>query len=177
MAHDQNISTFYRAAQNRDFARNFSFRVEEIKDRGTALLDANDLVYVTTASLPGRTISVTQQPYMGLDFQIPGSAKYEGSSGYELTFRADGSNILRSLFERWTFLTFDDATSTGTYRIYDTSIIKLVQLDQDLNPLPEKYKLHGVFPVSVGSLGYDMTGNGDPITLTVQMAYQFWTKE
>jgi hypothetical protein len=176
MANAQTIKKFYSTAASRDFARNFSFRVDDIVDRGQSVINAEDLVYVTTAALPGRSISVTTQPYMGLEFQIPGSAKYTNSGGYQMTFRADGSNIIRSLFERWTFLTFDDETSTGTYRIYENSSITLTQLDQDLNPLPEKYKLHGIFPVTVGDLSYDMTGNGDPITLDVTFAYQFWRK-
>ena len=173
---EQTIKKFYQTASARDFARNFSFRVESIIDRGQKVIEQEDLVYVTTAALPGRTITSIAQPYMGLEFQIPGAAKYTNSGGYSMTFRADGSNIIRSLFERWTFLTFDDETSTGTYRIYDNSSITLTQLDQDLNPLPEKYKLHGIFPVSVGDLAYDMTGNGDPITLDVSFAYQFWRK-
>jgi len=177
MAHEQSIQKFYRTAQARDFARNFSFRVHTIMDRGTEIVSQDDLVYITTANIPGRTITALPMPYMGLDFQLPGAAKYENSSAWPVTFRADGSNIIRSLFERWTFLTFDDQTSTGTYRLYQDSIIRLTQLDQDLNPLPERYKLIGVFPTSVGSLGYEVTGNGDPINLEVSFAYQYWVKE
>ena len=176
MANEQTIQKFYRTAQARDFARNFSFRVNTIHDRGTEIVTQEDLVYVTTASLPGRTITSIPQPYMGLDFQLPGAAKYNDQSGWNMTFRADGSNIIRSLFERWTFLTFDDQTSTGTYRLYEDSIINLVQLDQDLNELPERYQLVGVFPTSVGNLNYEITGNGDPITLDVSFAYQYWRK-
>ena len=176
MPHAQRIDSFYQVARNRDFSRNFAFRVTTVKDRGVQVVGPDDLVYITAATLPGRTIQAIPLPYMGLDFQLPGSAKYTNAAGWSVTFRADGSNIIRSLFERWTFLLFDDATSAGTYRMYDDSTITLQQVDQDLNPLPEEYKLHGVFPTTVGDLSYDMTGNGDPVNLDITFAYQFWEK-
>ena len=176
MPHPQSIQKFYQVAQERDFTRDFQFRVNTITDRGAAVMTDDDLVYCTGASLPGRTITATQQPYMGIDFQLPGSAKYTGSSGWALNFRADGDNAIRSLFERWSQLLFDDTTSTGAYRIYDNSTVILDQLDQDLEVV-RQYKLHGVWPVSLGDLAYNMTGTGTVVTLAVTLAYQFWRRQ
>ncbi len=176
MPHPQSIQKFYQTAQARDFTRDFQFRVNTITDRGAAVVTDEDLVYCTSASLPGRTISDVALPYMGIDFHLPGAAKYTGSGGWSLSFRADGDNILRSLFERWTQLIFDDATSAGTYRIYDNSTVVLDQLDQDFN-IVRQYKLHGVWPLSVGDLGYTLTGNGDLVTLDISLAYQFWRRQ
>ena len=75
MPHPQSIQKFYQVAQERDFTRDFQFRVNTITDRGAAVMTDDELVYCTSASLPGRTITSTVQPYMGIDFQLPGSAK------------------------------------------------------------------------------------------------------
>ena len=176
MPHPQSIQKFYQTAQERDFTRDFQFRVDTITDRGVAVCTNEDLVYVTAANLPGRTIAAVPVPYMGLDFQLPSSAKYTDSGGWALTFRADGDNIIRNLFERWSQLIFDDSTSSGAYRIYDNSTIVLDQLDQDLN-IVRQYKLHGVWPTTVGNLDYKMDGTGTIVTFTATMAYQFWRRQ
>ena len=89
----QTIQDFYTQAQVKDFARNNLFRVLNIDfgDGSDVTIGEEDLVYVTTASLPGKTIQEVTVPYMGLDFHVPGTVKYNQSEGYTLQFRADES--------------------------------------------------------------------------------------
>ena len=173
---EQDIQRFFAVARERDFARDFQFRVQRVEDRGVALLDDNDLVYAKSASLPGRDIGVIPVPYMGLQFKVPGAASYPNSDGYGLTFYADSENIIRTVFERWSELTFDDATSTGNYRVFENSLISLVQLNQQLDVV-NRYTLYGVFPVSVGALEYSMAGGtGESIEFSASLAFQYWRK-
>ena len=75
----QTISDFYRVAQERDFSRDFQFRVLNIQnDDGSVAITEDDLVYAKGGSIPGRTINVTDVPYMGLNFKVPGAATYSG---------------------------------------------------------------------------------------------------
>jgi len=171
----QTIQDFYRVAQGRDFTRDFQLRVLDITDRGVSVLTQDDLVYANVANLPERAVTAVAVPYMGLQFNVPGAATYPGSAAYPITFYADGEHIIRSVFERWSQLVFDDATSTGDYRLFDTSRITLVQLNQQMN-VTREYVLHGVFPVSVGALQYDMKGNGQVVSFTATLAYQFWRR-
>lgn len=171
----QKIMDFYQVAQARDFTRNFQFRVTEILDRGTPIVTQDDLVYVTTATLPARTIANISVPYMGLTFNVPGAASYPGSDGYTITFRSDSEQVIRRVFENWSRITFDDLTSTGVYRLFATSRVVLDLLDQGFNT-QRQYVLHGVYPASVGEISYDTTGNGDVLTFTATLAYQFWTR-
>ena len=88
----QTISDFYRVAQERDFSRDFQFRVLNIQSAdGSFTITEDDLVYAKGGSIPGRTISVAEVPYMGLNFKVPGGATYTGE--YSLTFYSDRVDI------------------------------------------------------------------------------------
>ena len=168
----QTISDFYRVAQERDFSRDFQFRVLNIQnDDGSVALTEDDLVYAKGGSIPGRTINVTDVPYMGLNFKVPGAATYSGE--YALTFYSDRVDNLRNLLLNWTRDTFDDATSTGNYFIArETSVVDLVQLDTQLNRVTQ-FTLVGAFPTSVGDVEYNPAGTGAPVEFQVTMGYHY----
>jgi hypothetical protein len=181
---NQLISTFYKEAATRDFARDFSFRVLSIATGGATnaanqviTFDDNDLVYVKTATLPERAITNVPVPYMGLNFNLPGNATYPGSEAYSLTFYADAQSQIRQKFEDWSRYTFDDANSTGDYFTPKaTSVINLAQLDNQLNRIAT-YNLIGVSPRSVGALTYNIAaGTGQTIEFTATMAYHYFTR-
>ena len=67
----QNISDFYRSVQQNDFARQFQFRVVQLANTN---FNESELIYVETANLPGRAINNVQVPFMGLNFNVPGTA-------------------------------------------------------------------------------------------------------
>ena len=173
------ITDFYRVATTREFARDFNFRVLSINTGGasTVTFDENDLVYVKTASLPGRNITNVQVPYMGLKFNVPGSVEYPGSEGYEMTFYADANSQIRQKFEQWSTDIFDDSNSTGNYfSPKQTAIIDLVQLDNQLNKVAQ-YQLVGVSVRTVGPLNYTIAeGTGNVIEFTVGVSFHYWRK-
>jgi len=113
------IQSFYTAATKKDFARIFQFRVTEFP--GISFGADSHLLYVETATLPGRAINNVPVPYMGLQFNVPGNASYPGSNAYNVTFRMDADYDIRAALEASTFATFDDATSTGAYNIRGSS--------------------------------------------------------
>lgn len=173
---DQDIQSFFQVAQDRDFARDFQFRVFDIANRGASIVNPDDLVYAQTAILPTRTIANQPVPFMGLSFNVPGAAQYDGSPSYAIQFRADGEHVIRTLFEDWSREIFDDKTSTGAYRMFADSTITLHLLNQQ-HKKQKVYKLIGVYPVTVGELTYDRAGTGAPITFTATIAYQYWERE
>jgi len=176
---NQLITDFYRVATTREFARDFNFRVLSINTGGasTVTFDENDLVYVKTASLPGRNITNVPVPYMGLKFNVPGSVEYPGSEGYEMTFYADANSQIRQKFEQWSTDIFDDSNSTGNYfSPKQTAIIDLVQLDSQLNKVAQ-YQLVGVSVRNVGPLNYTIAeGTGNVIEFTVTVSFHYWRK-
>ena len=96
---NQAIQNFYRVAAERDFSRDFLFRVTGMQLQGVPALTDNDLVYIKTAALPGRAISNVAAPYMGLNFNIPGNVSYPGSDAYNLSFLVKLEIILKALLE------------------------------------------------------------------------------
>ena len=175
----QNIRDFYRVAQQRDFARVFQFRVTQLGP-SLSLINEDDLIYLETASLPGRAITNVPVPYMGLSFNVPGTASYPGSAGYNVTFRCDAAYDIRSKLEQLTFRTFNDDTSTGEFSIPGEESI--LQLDlftsgsrTDTAPtLVRRYKLYGMYVVSLGDVSHTITDTRSVAMVNAVLAYQYW---
>jgi len=173
---NQNIESFYRVAQQRDFSRDFQFRILSIQTGGSSdvSITEDDLLYARGGQIPERSISNQTANYMGLDFNYPGSATYGGT--YEITFFCDQESKIRQLWENWTRDVFDDATSTGNYFVpKDTATLDMIQLDTQLNRVAQ-YQLVGVYPQNVGALDYSLEGTGAAVTLSVTLQYHFWKK-
>ena len=138
----QTIQDFYRVAQQRDFARDYMLRVVSL---GNNILNEDDFVYITTATLPTRDIQNQTATYMGLDFNIPGTVKYTGSNAWNVEFRADKASLIRQKLEAWQRgEIFNDQTSTGNLAVPGPgSVIQLHQIDDKLNVL-NVYNLFGL---------------------------------
>lgn len=172
----QTISDFYRVAQERDFSRDFQFRVLNINpgDGSGVEITEDDLVYAKGGTIPARTIASSDVTYMGLAFKVPGGASYPGT--YSLEFHCDNSSKIRQLFERWSYDIFDDEFSTGNYFVpRATAVIDLLQLNSQLDAVAH-YQLVGVFPTSVGELSYSIEGTGATVSFTAELTYHFWRR-
>jgi hypothetical protein len=168
----QNIIDFYNTAQDKDFARQFQFRITKIANTN---FDNTQLVYLETATLPGRSITNVQVPFMGLQFNVPGTATYPGSDAWNVSFRCDSNYDIRTVLENATFNTFDDATSEGTYSIPKNSsdvILKLLGKDPDVTV--REYSLIGAYIVAVGESTYNLGDSGSIVTIPATIAYQYW---
>jgi hypothetical protein len=173
----QNIQDFYRVATARDFARKFQFRVLQL---GNTNFNENALVYLESANLPGRQITNQTVPFMGLNFNVPGTVTYPGSNAYSVTFRCDQNYDIRTVLEASTFGVFNEKGvegapgSFGDYRIPDaSSLITLELLDKSLNPV-RVYNLVGAYVAQVGEMSYALGDTGTIQTVTAQLAYQYW---
>lgn len=168
-----NIQSFYTEVQSRDFARQFQFKLVEFANTNFAA-DDWPMIYVESLTLPGRSIHNIPVPFMGLQFNLPGTAYYPGSDAYEVVFRCDQDYDIRATLENATLNTFDENTSTGDYNIArnGTAII-LDLLDKDLKTV-RQYTLNGAYVVSVGASQYSIGDNGTIVTVPATLAYQYW---
>jgi len=178
MATTQSIENFYSVAQSSDFARQFQFRI--IGGTGTfAGWNEDHFIYVETAVLPGRQITNVPVPYMGLDFNVPGTVKYPGSAAYNVVFRCDQNYNIRKALEAATFVTFDEATSTGDYNTPKKANTLTLGLlgksgtEAGIN-IVRKYKLFGVYVQSLADANYDIKDSGTVQTVNTTLAYQYW---
>jgi hypothetical protein len=193
----KNIQKFYTQAAARDFARLFQFRVRNFQIRNRNLLTEDDLIYVESASLPGRTINNVPVPFMGLSFNVPGTATYPGSTGYALTFRCDASYEIRDRLESASFAAFSDETTSGDYRLpgpdsmlvldlltpgtagLGVNGVPVTSLPSAIKGSPEptvvrSYQLFGVYVASIADTNYTVTDTGTIATVQANLAYQFW---
>lgn len=161
------IQGFYNAAKGMEFARDFQFRI-----RNLGPFTDNDLLYVTTATLPGKEISNQQVPYMGLQFNVPGSVAYTGSNAWVINFRCDEGLNIRNKIENWIKEIFDDQTSTGKYGVpVEEATMDL--LGKDLAPV-RRYNFTGIYPVTLGPISYDVRGSGAPVAFDATFSYHYW---
>lgn len=167
----QNISDFYRSVQQKDFARQFQFRLVQLANTN---FGEDTLIYVETATLPGRSITNVQVPFMGLQFNVPGTATYPGSENYAVTFRCDQDYNIRAALENATFNTFDDGTSTGDFNIARNSSVITMNLLNKSGSTVRQYTLYGAYVVSVGDLSYNLGDSGTIQTVPTSLAYQYW---
>lgn len=172
----QTIQDFYKVAQTRDFARKFQFRVLDVANKGASVFDEDELVYATTATLPGKTIAAQEVPYNGFTFRVPSTVSYNNSESFNVTFYSDANVTARVKLENWIEETYSDATTTGDGIIHNDSTITLAQLDTKFDVL-RTYKLFGVFPVQAGDIEYDMTSTGEIVTFQASFAYQFFRRD
>ena len=176
------IRDFYEQALAKDFSRKYQMRVIGIGGR----VGPEDNVFITTADLPGYEVANIATPFMGMSFNIPGSAKFPGSNAWQVKFRCDLNFDIRYIFEEWQRQIFnavpdlnitDIASSTGYYHMPDVSqTIKLGLHDRD-GVFYRKYSLVGCYPTVIGAMHYDQTNQGDIQELDVTMAYQWWELE
>lgn len=169
----QGIENFYDAAIVKDFARQNLFRIVSL---GGRTFTQQELLYVTTTTLPGRAITNVPVPFMGLTFNVPGTANYPNSQAWQITFRVPSDLSIRRKFEDWTKRVFDDRNSTGSYTIPGKDAqnqIVMVLLDKKGNPLRE-YTLFGAYCQAIGDLTVNLTTAGEVLEQQATIAYQFW---
>jgi hypothetical protein len=170
----QTIADFYQQATDVGFARDFQFRITTFDVNGVSLEDP-DLVFLKTASLPGKSINTTTAPFMGLDFQIPGTVKFDNAA-WNVKFYCSQDYNLRSMLEDSISDTFDETQSYGNMEPRDltSNIIRLSLIDDNLNEI-KVYTLLGAFITKIDDIAYDLTKSGGIQEVGATIAYQYWT--
>jgi len=178
MAINQTIQDFYQQASTRNFARDFQLRITSFIVNGIDQIRDEDLVFLKTAQLPGKSISVQTAPFMGLNFNVPGAVQFDGTNSWAVAFYCTQDYNLRKLLEYSMGDTFDQESSTGNMepRSLQQSKIVVALLDDKLNPI-RSYELLGCFVSNVGPISFNTTGGGAIQEVTANIAYQYWVAE
>lgn len=173
----QGVQDFYEQIQQRNLLRKHQFRIIHIS--GMNLLE-DDLVLATTATLPGKEISTKEVKFGGSNFKVPSTAKYEQT--WNITFHATEDFFVRDEFERWMDSIYDIEANgrignggAGDYSISGKErMVQMVLLNSQLNII-RHYYLVGAFPTKMSPLEFDAQSDGDLMTQTFTMAYQYYT--
>ena len=181
---NQTINSFFTRAVQRDFSRDYLFRIESITFDGPqgAVLTPSDLLYAKTGKLPSRNITNQTVAYAGQKFNIPGASEFPGSEGYEIDFYCpEDSNIRERLMNEST-RTFGNifglagSGSDGGSIANANSRIILIQLNKALDPIYQ-YDLIGCTIRNVGELSYTIAeGTGAVVSFPVTIAYHYFVR-
>lgn len=177
------IQDFYQQAFERDFSRDYQLRVINIG----GVVGPDDNVLLKATALPGYTINNIAVPFMGMQFNIPGSARFEGSDSWAVSFRCDLNFDIRGKFEEWQRLIFNaiedpnitgSPGSTGAYNIPSVDQTIRLALHDRTGAFYRKYKLVGCYPRLIGPTTYNQAdGTGQIVEIPVTLAYQWWELE
>ena len=173
----QGIQEFYSVAQETGFVRDFQLRIIDwsvLNDTGG--LGEDDFLMLRTATLPSMQTTINQVPFMGLDFNLPGTTKFPGSQAWNVEFyfqqnRGVGTS-LRDIFISTMLGNFDfQETSTGNLQLpnREENYIEMCIVDDSLDELVT-YRLEGAFITQVGDVTFDLTAGGAVQKIPVTIA-------
>jgi hypothetical protein len=168
----QGIRNFHETAGRKDFFRQNLFRVINF---GGNIFNNDSLLYIESTTLPSKTINNIQVPFMGLQFNVPGTAQFPGSNAWEVVIRMDAQLDIRDRLEDWMRTIFDEQDSTGDYSIPsgDEGTTSLILLDKAGNSL-RHYDLFGCYLANLGTFTLNIGTAGEIVTAPATIAYQYW---
>ena len=170
----QGIQDFYRIAAGRGLQRDFQLRITLWNMTNSPVLTDLDNVLLKTATLPQMETTINPAPFMGLEFNVPGTTKFPGSKAWNLEFYMTQQANLRDTFVTALTTNFNINNSSGNLRLPpETDTVQFALVDDNLRAITN-YTLYGAFVAAVGDVSFDLTGSGVIQKIPVTIAYQYW---
>jgi hypothetical protein len=174
------IKEAYNVFQQHDFSRSFQLRFLNINVPGTAgsqaareLMDQNGRYYITTMSVPGRTVQNIDVPYQGFQFKLPGQVSYDSPNPWTLTFRTPGDYLVRNSLEQLSFATANDETACGSFNLPCKENVITIGVMNPKCKIIRAYDLVGVYIQNISEVSYNQE-NMEGTTFTAAFHYQYW---
>lgn len=181
------IENFMNQAMQKQFARDFLFRIKQISVTGLSLNGETDLIYARSASLPGRNIQNKTVNYSGQQFNVPGKSEYPGSEGWSIEFYVDQSLDIRTKLEAASRTLFNNTDTTGNICMpgsESTITLDVLQIPCSRGPnvtsgneleVVKSIKLVGASLRDIGEISYQIAdGTGEILTFSCTFAYHFY---
>jgi hypothetical protein len=173
---DQTLSTFYQAATDYGFSRDYQARVSQLSINGQSLPD-DRLVYIKSMAIPTKKAAISSVRYFGAEIHSTGVRDYGDSKNWELTFLTDQALYLKRWFEERLEEVASNTDGPGRLNVNPVptpdSYASIDILDDNLETLLT-YKLRGLFVVSVPGITYNLDGTGKVQEFKVTLGYQTW---
>ena len=172
------LQAFYKAVQTYGFNKAYNFQVEDIIGLPVTNNISEDFkLFVQSATIPSLKTNTAVVPFRAFEFIVPTNVTYPENQNWSLEFYSDDALLIRSLFENWTEKIYNPLTLSSDLNALNIANYKLL-----LNVLTEtpdldatQYILHGIFPVQIGPLNYNISDNGAQVVkFRVTMAYQYF---
>lgn len=181
------IENFMNQASQKQFARDFLFRIKQISVTGLQLDGETDLLYARSASVPGRDIEDKIVNHSGQAFHLPGKSSYPGSEGWSVEFYVDQSLDIRTKLEKASRVLFDNETTTGKMcmpgreSIITLDVLQIPCTATGANAQGEALEtiktieLVGAQLRNIGDISYQIAdGTGEILTFSATFSYHFY---
>jgi hypothetical protein len=182
-----NIETFFSQAAQKQFSRDFLFRIKQITLPGLNLNGETDLIYAKSGILPGRTIENKTVSYAGQQFNLGGRATYANAEGYSIDFYCDQNLDLRTKLEKASRVAFNNEDTTanlcmpGPESTFTLDVLSIpctresgATSGQPLQ-IVKTIQLIGVGIRQIGDLTYNIAeGTGEIVSFTSTFSYHFY---
>ena len=180
------IENFFNYASQKQFARDFLFRVKQVSIQGLELNGETDLLYARSATFPGRDIENKQVKHAGQNFNLNGSATYPGSEAWAIEFYVDQSMEIRTKLEKASRQLWDNATTTGNLcmpGVGDKITLDILQIPCNAGTsngggsleVGKTIELVGAQLKNIGEIAYQIAdGTGEILTFTASFSYHFY---
>lgn len=182
-----NIETFFSQAAQKQFSRDFLFRIKQITLPGLNLNGETDLIYAKSGILPGRTIENKTVSYAGQQFNLGGRATYGSAEGYSIDFYCDQNLDLRTKLEKASRVAFNNEDTTANLCMpgpESTITLDVLSIPctreagatsgQPLQ-IVKTIQLIGVGIRDIGELSYSIAeGTGEIVSFTSTFSYHFY---
>lgn len=182
-----NIEQFMNQASQKQFARDFLFRIKQVSITGLSLDGESDLIYARTATFPGRNIQNKQVKFSGQNFNLPGVSEYPGSESWQIEFYVDQNLEIRDKLEAASRTLFDNESTTGNICMpgYESVIVlDVLQIPCQRGPnvtsgsglqVGKTIELVGASLRDIGEISYQIAeGTGEILTCTATFAFHFY---
>jgi hypothetical protein len=178
------IENFMNQASQKQFSRDFLFRVKQIDITGLRLDGELDLIYARSATFPGRDIENKQVNYAGQTFNLPGKSSYPGSESWSIEFYADQDMELRTKLEQASRTLFNNEGAAGgnicmpgeestiTLEVYKIPCNGVLGNPMQVGNI---IQLIGASLRNIGEISYEIAdGTGEVKTFTASFAFHFY---
>lgn len=181
LVENYSIDKFYANVIRHEFSRQHQWRITNIRTGNDGLNgfirseNPETHLLVESANIPARSINNVPVNFHGIDFNLPGNAKYTGSDSWNTTWRVDQKLNLRRVMEEWQTFVFNDRISGGSITRANDASLTMTLFDQ-FGMSHSTYTLYGIYPTEVGALDYNVGTDGDIVTMDVTFAYHYWDR-
>lgn len=168
------LKTAAQIFKQHDFSRQHQLRILDLLNVPdyvrNEIIDLEGRVFLTISSVPQKSISTMEVPYLGFRFRYPNMVEYPGT--WQITFNTPADYLVRNAIERWMNDTVNEQTLCGVGVPCESTAIDLALLGPSCNVV-RGYRLIGVWPSEIGEVAYDQSST-ERTTFTVTFTYQRW---
>jgi len=176
------LVTTHRTFSQHDFSRSNQLRILSMSNavpeyvRNEWLYSPaglNGAVYISSATLPGRTLKDLPVTIQGFDFHSPGQVAYDQPNPWALTAKVPSDFLGYNSLVRWQFDIANEATTCGAPRFTcPDATIDVAILGPDCT-IQRVVRLIGVWPTSIGAITYN-NESIDAVTFDFAFYYTRW---